>query len=206
MTDASYGYYPVNDLDQMPLAGDVEVYSKTNSWPVHAHRVLDNYGTCRSKMGADFAITHDRNLLQCNRPNSNRSEYGFVTYRYRYNDATYKKQQAAVVTTRSGRQVKMKDTVVTKSGHLAAKDRIAYTKSGRITKQKSSKSGSSKEASSSKSASRSSSWLVMENVQLDKSNRRVIYDQDKRKWRDVHKSSGGYYYIEKSDRSRVKIH
>ncbi|KAK3296675.1 uncharacterized protein B0H64DRAFT_456081 [Chaetomium fimeti] len=125
--------------------GDVEVYAKPSDLgrPLHAHRITDAAsGTCESKMGADFAIQHHRNLLQCNHPNSTRSEYGVVVARYRYDGVRYARWLEGEVTTSSGRKLRRKDAAWTSSGRPVAKGNTSTSKSGRVSKKGGKKGGS----------------------------------------------------------------
>ncbi|KAL1871926.1 hypothetical protein Daus18300_004562 [Diaporthe australafricana] len=135
----SYGFYQVPTTGD-PRAGDAEVYAKPSATgiPLHAHRVegaTRNVMTCSSKMGDDFLIRHPRALLQCTRAGSNQYEYGNVQYRYRFDAAKFKVQEASKVKTRSGRVVKQSETVLTKSNSRIMKSDATRTKSNRITKK-----------------------------------------------------------------------
>ncbi|KAK4245964.1 hypothetical protein C7999DRAFT_33668 [Corynascus novoguineensis] len=136
------GYHVTHDDTNMD--GDVQVYAKPSDLnrPLHAHRITDAATmTCESKMGADFAIQHHQNLLQCKRPDSSQMEYSTAVTRYRYDAARHQKYLEEEVTTSTGRKLKRKDTSFTESGRPIAKQNAAVTKSGKITKKKGAKRG-----------------------------------------------------------------
>ncbi|KAI9779091.1 MAG: hypothetical protein M1839_007757 [Geoglossum umbratile] len=118
------GYFQVTSAVQ---AGDVEVYERTTEpgLLLHAHRVDQQWGQswwCSSKIGNDCVIGHSRTLLQSAKPNSNQHIFGVVTMRFRYDAAKLKEFKLdQYVVTKSGRQVKLRDCVKTKSGRLTSK-------------------------------------------------------------------------------------
>ncbi|KAK0716516.1 hypothetical protein B0T21DRAFT_63512 [Apiosordaria backusii] len=135
------GYYVTEDANIAD--GDVEVYAKPTDLnrPLHAHRItVAATETCESKMGGDFAIQHHRAFLQCNRPNSNQSEYGNAVTRYRYDAVRHKTWlEGETFTVSSKRKLKRKDVAYTNSGRPISKSKASRTKSGRIVKKGSTK-------------------------------------------------------------------
>ncbi|KAK4176842.1 hypothetical protein QBC36DRAFT_300763 [Triangularia setosa] len=116
-SDGEISYYVTEDANIVD--GDVEVYAKHTdlTQPLHAHRITAAATeTCESKMGGDFAIQHHRAYLQCNRPNSNQSEYGAAVTHYRYDAARHRTWlEGETYTVSSKRRVKRKDAAFTNS-------------------------------------------------------------------------------------------
>ncbi|KAK0735081.1 hypothetical protein B0T26DRAFT_95639 [Lasiosphaeria miniovina] len=95
---ANMGYLipsPAKLLATPTADGDVEVYSKPQWGPLHAHRVVTanvaniNNSVCHSKMGADRTLQHNRSLLDCARPGQAAGTmpyFGRIVSLYRYDD------------------------------------------------------------------------------------------------------------------------
>ncbi|KAF8846419.1 hypothetical protein BDZ45DRAFT_812339 [Acephala macrosclerotiorum] len=135
---AALGFFAVKDLGSALEDNDVEIYAKPTDpdRPLHAHRVISAAsGACRSKMGADCIIRHNRSLLQCGTRNDpSRYTFGTVVARYRYSAEKLKTWQEKDVITRSGRRIKGKDAKITTSGRPIRKTDAKKSKSGRIYK------------------------------------------------------------------------
>jgi len=110
IADGQVGYYAIapnsanmnGDVQVLPFilimapqhdTDHIQVYARTSDLnrPLHAHRITDAANqACESKMGADFAIQHHQDLLQCTMPTSQQMEYGMAVARYRYDEPRHK--------------------------------------------------------------------------------------------------------------------